>query len=82
MLTERICQAGPRAGDGDDSGGNGLSPFFVFQPGAARSDTGAAHIGRCHQLRENLFTSTDTEHLDPAARTGLAGRREAASLAP
>ncbi|WP_409490387.1 hypothetical protein [Amycolatopsis sp. cmx-11-12] len=86
MLTERICHAGPRAGDGDDSGGYGLSPAVVFQSRPACSGAipvvHAVHIGRYEQSGANLFTSTDTEHADPASRTGLAGRREAASLAP
>ncbi|WP_146044292.1 hypothetical protein [Amycolatopsis sp. BJA-103] len=84
MLTERICHAGPRAGDGDDSGGYGLSAVVVFQSGSARNDTCAAyavHLGCRDQFRENPFTGTDIEHPGPAARTALAGRREAASLA-
>ncbi|WP_191258505.1 hypothetical protein [Amycolatopsis oliviviridis] len=54
----------------------------MFQPGAARTGTRAVHPGRDQRSRENLFRHTGSEHYDPATRTGLAGRREAASLAP
>ncbi|WP_020630521.1 hypothetical protein [Amycolatopsis alba] len=56
----------------------------MFQPGSART----VHPGGDQRSRENLFDSTGSEHVGPAspadraARTGLAGRREAASLAP
>ncbi|WP_157376420.1 hypothetical protein [Amycolatopsis azurea] len=58
----------------------------MFQPGAARSGTartiGTIDVGRDQRSREDLFRRTGSEHARPAARTGLAGRREAASLAP